>query len=70
MKTEDRSVVTVYFHDGEEKTYDISASPYIAKYLALEAADTGILTILNGREANSIPLASIREWNITAVEED
>lgn len=58
------SDVTVIFTTGEVKTYRINAGSGIARYLSQQASDSGILTLLNGRDAYSIPLAQIAEYRI------
>lgn len=58
------SDVTVIFTTGEVKVYRISAGSGIARYLAQQASERGILTLLNGRDAHSIPLAQIMEYSL------
>lgn len=58
------SDVTVIFTTGEVKKYRISAGSGIARYLSQQASDSGILTLLNGREAYSLPLVHIMEYHI------
>lgn len=58
------SDVIVTFNDGELKTYRMSAGAGICRYLATEAGQTGVLTIWNDKKATSIPLSSIRNWEI------
>lgn len=62
----ERSIVKVIFIDGEEKEYAMNAGLGLSSYLARESADAGVLTIWDaGRRATSIPVAQIREWEIT-----
>lgn len=63
----DLSDVTVTFHDGEVKTYRITANPTIGGYLAQQAGATGILSLFNDAQSYAIPMANIREWEICAV---
>lgn len=58
------SEVIVAFNDGEVIHYRMSAGVGVARQLAMEAGQTGILTLWNGPKAYSIPLASIRNWEI------
>ncbi len=61
------SSVEVTFIDGEIKNYSIDAGIGIARYLAINAGETGMLTLLNGSEAVSIPVAQIREYRIQTI---
>ena len=62
-----KSIVTVTFNDGEVKQYMITASPSIGGYLALNAKESGFLTLYNDTECNSIPVDNIREFSISAI---
>jgi hypothetical protein len=62
--TKKYSEVVVTFNDGEVRHYRMSAGVGICRHLAMEAGQTGILTMWNGPKAYSIPLASIRDWEI------
>jgi hypothetical protein len=64
------SDVTVIFTTGEVKKYRINAGSGIARYLAEQASARGILTLLNGRDAYSIPLAQIAEYHIHELTEE
>ena len=68
MKKKQASDLTVTFNDGEVKTYRISAGPGIARYLAMEAGQSGVLTLWNGEQSYGIPIASIRDWSIVGVD--
>ena len=63
-----RSKVEVTFNDGVIQNYDISAGAGIAQYLAREAGETGILSLLDGDKAHAIPVANIREWCVVEVD--
>lgn len=62
------SDVEVIFLDGTIQNYRITAGAGIAPHLARTAGETGILTLLCGAKAHSIPTANIREWNVTEIE--
>jgi hypothetical protein len=62
-----KSTVTVTFNDGEVKSYMITASPSIGSFLALNAKESGFLTLYNDTECHSIPVDNIREFAITAM---
>lgn len=64
------SDVTVIFTDGEVKVYRISAGPTIAPFLARQSGETGILVLLNGNSATSIPVEQIREWTVEGVQHE
>lgn len=63
----DASEVEVTFIDGTIKTYPMSAGPTISQYLAQQAGETGILTMLNGSVTYNIPTGQIREYEIRRV---
>jgi hypothetical protein len=63
------SNVEVVFLDGQVQTYRITAGSTIAPHLAKQTGETGILTLLCGATAHSIPVANnIREWNLTEID--
>lgn len=62
------SIVTVVFTDGETKDYPISTGAGISQYLAKQAGETGILTLLNGATTHNIPVAQIREYSIVEID--
>lgn len=59
------SDVEVTFTDGTIDTYRITAGASIAQYLAREAGETGVLSLLCGGKAYGIPLVNIRSWSLT-----
>lgn len=61
------SDVVVTFIDGEVKTYRIMAGPTLSRFLAQQAGETGILTLLNGAATYNIPVNQIREYSIERV---
>jgi hypothetical protein len=60
----ERSLVTVIFHDGEAKEYVLAAGHGISSYLAKEAGRDGILYMRGPDECYSIPVRVIREWKV------
>lgn len=64
------SDVTVTFNDGVVKVYRITAGPGIGSYLAREAGANGVLSLFNHEMSWGIPVASIRDWSITAAPEE
>lgn len=67
---EKESLVDVTFVDGEVKTYRITASTTIGRYLAQQASETGILLLYNNEVSHGIPMAQVREYLIRPVTED
>ena len=63
----DLTDVVVTFNDGQVKTYRITASQHISSYLAMKAAETGILTLYNGETSHGIPVHNIREYELMSV---
>ena len=64
------SDVEVTFIDGAIETYRITAGATIAPYLAREADESGVLSLLCGGTAIGIPLQNIRTWTITELPEE
>lgn len=62
------SQIEVIFLDGSIQTYNIKASSGLGRYLAEDAGESGILTLLCGPKTHHIPIANIREWNMTELE--
>ena len=65
-----KSDVEVTFNDGTVQTYRITAGASLARHLVMEAGESGILSLLCGSKAHAIPLANIREWSITELEDE
>lgn len=63
------SLIEVAFTDGQVQEYRITAGAGIAPFLAKQAGETGILTLLAGPKAFNIPVSQIREWTITELDE-
>ena len=63
----DLSDVDVTFHDGETKTYRITASPKIGPYLAEQAGQTGVLVLYDDTISRGIQMENIREYAIRPV---
>lgn len=63
----DLTDVEVTFTDGEMKTYRITAGQGISRFLAENAASTGILTLFNDDTSHGVPLAQIREYELKPV---
>jgi len=55
----------VQLNDGEIITLTITASLGISRYLAEDSQRTGFLTLFNGQETTSIPIANIRMFKLT-----
>lgn len=66
------SDVIVTFNDGQVKTYRISAGAGVSAYLAMQAGQSGVLALHNKADNSSwsIPLGSIREWELKGVAEE
>lgn len=64
---EAESDVEITFIDGQVKTYRVNAIPNISRFLAQQAGETGILTLLNGAVTYNIPVNQIREYEIRVV---
>ncbi len=62
------SEVEVTFVNGVIQTYHIKAGTGIAKHLAREAGETGVLTLLCGDKAHCFPMANLLEWSFTELE--
>ena len=63
------SRIDVTFMDGEVKSYVITAGASLARYLAQEAGQSGILSLLCGSTAHAIPTVNIREWTLTELDD-
>ena len=61
------SNIEVTFTDGAVQTYCIPVASTIAPFLAKQAGETGILTLLAGECAYNIPVSQIREWTIKQI---
>lgn len=61
------SDVTVTLHSGEIKTFRMTASPKIARYLSESAVMTGALVLYNETESMSIPWNNVHDFTIKAV---
>lgn len=59
-----KSTVRVVYIDGEVCDYALTAGPGIARYLAQDAAATGMLTIMSDSDSTCVPVSHIRSFQI------
>lgn len=62
------SDVEVTFTDGTIETFRLKVSAGFGRHLAKQAGEDNVLTLLCGPKVHCFPLASIRSWTMTEVD--
>lgn len=56
------------FTDGTIETFRLKVSAGFGRHLAKQAGEDNVLTLLCGPKVHCFPLASIRSWTMTEVD--
>lgn len=63
------SNVEVTFNDGTIETYRVKVGATFGRHLAKQAGEDNVLTLLCGPKVYSFPLASVRSWTLSELQE-